>query len=380
MSKEITLKLTPRKIYIKSDKKICTLCGKVTKRFCKIFSKPGKKKCLKEKILISTGIDILESDNLSDILCQNCERFIMSIMKFRNDCLKTQYSLSSSCSVKRVISPEKDSLSMQNNYVKSSSKKLNFHESSQVISPNKNTITIDIKPFSPLEKSFPSFVNEKCVSVQHFPTSTPRLIAPKVDKTINFNNNDNSDPLDNSQPSSNKSNDTSILFDILTKEQIKSLQISINTKLSSTIAETIYSIPSVMNDIKNLMNNNIENSCTKLCSKINGSVLGNTNYTSLSECNIENIWNEFVCNFPYLVEILKIFCRDYNNTTINHNHKIKLSFIYAILLNTRWSKLSQFQRINTVLMIESGCSKKVYIIFIQLVLVHLLINFSSFPN
>ena len=73
MNKEntITLKITPRKIYNKNpDQRLRRLCGKESGRFSKIFSKPGKSKCLQHQIFLTTGINILETGNLSDIICR----------------------------------------------------------------------------------------------------------------------------------------------------------------------------------------------------------------------------------------------------------------------------------------------------------------------
>ena len=45
---------------------------------------------------------------------------------------------------------------------------------------------------------------------------------------------------------------------------------------------------------------------------------------------------------------------------MKQNVMLKLnSVLYIVLLNARWSHLSLFQRINSVLMIESGSSKTV---------------------
>ena len=63
MNKEntVTLKITPRKIYNKNpDQRLCRLCGKESRRFSKIFSKPGISKCLQHQIFLTTGINILE--------------------------------------------------------------------------------------------------------------------------------------------------------------------------------------------------------------------------------------------------------------------------------------------------------------------------------
>ena len=78
----------------------------------------------------------------------------------------------------------------------------------------------------------------------------------------------------------------------------------------------------------------------------------------MSQFSIGKLWNEFVSEFPFLVKTLKVIYKDYTDET-KHDVKVKLCFIYYVLLNTRWSHLSLFQRINSVLMIESGPSEKV---------------------
>ena len=370
MNKENTsiLKITPKKIYNKNpDQKICRLCGDEPSRCSKIFSKPGKNKNLHTKILQATGINILETDGLSDILCQTCERFVESASKFRYKCLQTQHKLSSVCSIKRIISPinRQPLQNIQNTVYKSSSKRSLFADPNNVSCPSSSTIIIDVNPFTPLKtNSSVSFVNEKFVSVQHFPTSTPRLIAPKIDvshpdkTTGNFHSNESrlSDELISSKLSNN-----------LSIEEAKILKTSIYSGQPSLIAETICKIPSlkisvknmVKNEIKNEIKNDIEDTCKRLCSNSNGSMLGKTSYTDMSMFNTDKIWNELCTNFPYLVDILKTICKANDDPEKHDVIKIKLSFIYSILLNMRWSKLSLAQRVNTVLMIESGSSKKV---------------------
>lgn len=358
-----TLKITPKKIYNKNpDQKICRLCGEEPSRCSKIFSKPGQNKKLHTKILQATGINILETDGLSDILCQTCERFLESASKFRSKCIQTQHKLSSVCSIKRVISPitREPLQNIKNTVYKSSSKKSLFVDPNNVSCPSSNTIIIDVNPFTPLKtNSNVSFVNEKFVSVQHFPTSTPRLIAPKIDasytdETTDFHT-DASQLSDETSTSNLFSNNLSI-------QEAKKLKTCIHSGQPFLIAETICKIPSVMMPIKNLVKKeiekDIENNCKRLCSKSDLSILGKTSYTDMSKFNTDEIWNEFYTNFPYLVDILKTVCKA-DDDPPKHDVKIKLSFIYSVLLNMRWSKLSLTQRVNTVLMIESGSSKKV---------------------
>ena len=78
----------------------------------------------------------------------------------------------------------------------------------------------------------------------------------------------------------------------------------------------------------------------------------------MSQVSIDKLWNEFVPELPFLVKTLKVICKDYTDET-KYDVRVKLCFIYSILLNGRWSHLSLFQIINSALMIESGSSKKV---------------------
>ena len=187
----VTLKITPRKIYNKNPDQ--RLCGKESRTFSKVFSKPGKGKCLQHQIFLTTGINILETDNLSDIICRNCERFIESAVTFRNECFKTQHTLSTSCSIKRVISPivKEHSTNVQNDCIKPIKKSLKFieHSNSDIFNHRDNTVIIDIKPFTPINmNSSVSFVNEKFVSVQHFPLSKPSLTTSTPELVSNFKN------------------------------------------------------------------------------------------------------------------------------------------------------------------------------------------------
>ena len=59
-----------------------------------------------------------------------------------------------------------------------------------------------------------------------------------------------------------------------------------------------------------------------------------------------------------MAKTLKVICKDYTDET-KHDVKVKICFIYSALLNPRWSHLSLFQRINSVLIIEIGSSEKV---------------------
>ena len=78
----------------------------------------------------------------------------------------------------------------------------------------------------------------------------------------------------------------------------------------------------------------------------------------MSQFSIDKLWDEFVSELLFLAKTLKVICKDYTDET-KHDVKVKICFIYSALLNPRWSHLSLFQRINSVLIIEIGSSEKV---------------------
>ena len=141
--------------------------------------------------------------------------------------------------------------------------------------------------------------------------------------------------------------------DYLSQKEMETLHSSIDSGSSLTVAETTCKNPSILKSVQNIIENGIEEKCKKLCSKTNGSILGYTNYQTMSQFSIDKPWDEFVSELPFLVKTLKVICKDYTD------ERVKLCFIYSILLNGRWSHLSLFQIINSALMIESGSSKKV---------------------
>jgi len=55
---------------------------------------------------------------------------------------------------------------------------------------------------------------------------------------------------------------------------------------------------------------------------------------------------------------------------------VKYSFLYSILMNERWHELNLVKRVNTVLIIEGGCTKKVSNIIHKLVCLFLCVLYS----
>ena len=48
--------------------------------------------------------------------------------------------------------------------------------------------------------------------------------------------------------------------------------------------------------------------------------------------------------------------------------QVKYSFLYLILMNERWHELNLVKRVNTILIIEGGCTKKVSNIMYKLMI------------
>lgn len=69
-----------------------------------------------------------------------------------------------------------------------------------------------------------------------------------------------------------------------------------------------------------------------------------------------NLWSEVTQYNPFLIDILTPVA---GRKHIEQDLQIKLCFIYSILMQHRWHELFLMQRINTVLVIEGGCSKQV---------------------
>ena len=77
------LELTPRKNYNNNTDTItiCRLCVQEAKKKYGIFSKSGLEKQLAVNIHICTGITLLKTNNMSDVICRKCERFLDAMIQ-----------------------------------------------------------------------------------------------------------------------------------------------------------------------------------------------------------------------------------------------------------------------------------------------------------
>ena len=108
-----------------------------------------------------------------------------------------------------------------------------------------------------------------------------------------------------------------------------------------------------------------------------GSVLYGNNYDSLKDFSFDNIWGEFTANFPFLVELMNAIAGNDSSCIEDTNRelRVKYSFLYSILMSERWHELSLVKRVNTVLVIEGGCTKQVLKYFILLMTLMLVTPF-----
>lgn len=107
---------------------------------------------------------------------------------------------------------------------------------------------------------------------------------------------------------------------------------------------------------------NIEISCKNMCKRNGeGSMLLNNSYQALAEFSADNLWAELVEKHSTLVDVFNAVS---GNSCVAKdtpkNVQLKYTLIYSILMNIRWHELSLFQRLNSVTLIEGGCSKEVY--------------------
>ena len=145
--------------------------------------------------------------------------------------------------------------------------------------------------------------------------------------------------------------------DIITEND----KINIIKALDTNEVNMIATIPTIQLAAKQLILKEVDKSCKSLCKRNeNSSMLLDNSYKGLAEFSFDLLWTELLGNHRFLVDLL--------NSVSGKNHKAcdtpkdlqtKYCFIYSVLMNARWHELSLVQRVNTVLIIEGGCSKQV---------------------
>ena len=102
--------------------------------------------------------------------------------------------------------------------------------------------------------------------------------------------------------------------------------------------------------------------CAKLCKRSGGSALYGNDYNSLNEFRFDKIWEELKGNLPFLADLMNAVAGEEKSVEdTRQDLHVRYSFLYSILMSERWHELNIGKRVNTVLVIEGGCSKQVNI-------------------
>ena len=79
----------------------------------------------------------------------------------------------------------------------------------------------------------------------------------------------------------------------------------------------------------------------------------------MNNFDLNKVWVELKTSHPYLVEIMNAVSGKKSAAETKRELQVKYSFLYSILMNERWHELNLVKRVNSVLIIEGGCTKKV---------------------
>jgi len=253
---------------------------------------------------------------------------------FRETCKQAQSNFQEHSSVKRCpeISPSSRPHVKQARTEKvTAAKKLFSSTSDTSSSSSQSEVTIN------------SSADSKFISVHYIP-----IIAPKPS---------------HSRPEAGQSFKSEMTILFLSDSQQQKIVRAANTKQASAVAHIIKEhCPNVLSEIKKAIVNDINSSCQSLCKRTNGTYLYGSRsiYTNMSEFQFQKIWDEVKTTNPFLIDVLNaVSGGKCSPDETKSDLQIKYSFIYSILMSVRWHELTLVQRVNTVLMIEGGCTKQV---------------------
>ncbi|CAB4026192.1 RNA-directed DNA polymerase from transposon BS, partial [Paramuricea clavata] len=316
---------TPRKVYLKQKHKgCCRLCGCETesRRMTNVLSVAAVQKFLVKIISESCGIFIQRSDGLPTAVCNKCITFVKKIHVFIGKCQQAQTDLKEQVTVKRypVQSPnisnkkpaKRQSMSQDDESI----------EEPEMDVPGPSTIHLDI--------------------AQSTTTST-RSVRSRLD----FSSTANSTVI----PSST----------LITARQIEKITAAARTEDASVLAYIIMKYcPNVVREVKRKITDDINASCKNLCLRNKGSILHAGRQDScgmMINFSFEKLWEEMETNIPFVMEILNAIT-GVEGGKAKQDLRVKYGFLYSILMNVRWHELSLIQRLNTLCLIEGGCSKQ----------------------
>ena len=80
----------------------------------------------------------------------------------------------------------------------------------------------------------------------------------------------------------------------------------------------------------------------------------------MNNFDLNKVWVELKTSHPYLVEIMNaVSGKEKSAAETKCELQVNYSFLYSILMKERWHELNLVKRVNSVLIIEGGCTKKV---------------------
>lgn len=208
-------------------------------------------------------------------------------------------------------------------------------------------------------------------------TSRKSLVFPPLKENQDSNVNLIQEETIPISPSSNqhKSNTPTNTL-LLNGNQLNFIKQAVETKVPSTLAHSISLVPTIFNSVKSIAADDVRRNSKYLCKFKGGSVLLATkDIKAMTEFNIDSIWSEMLAYQPFLISVFAAVAGSkLDSNDIPEEVRVKFCFVYAILMNIKWDKLSLLQRINTVAMIEGGGSKKVILGKIFELIVRALVN------
>ena len=236
-----------------------------------------------------------------------------------------QIQLKQQCSVKRCIAlspsckpPSKRSTSELRRFVESSSEQLNFGEApAQAIQRE------------PMKEANPSFLPLASVLQDETPSlpDASKLIDGDTEEFIR---------VANTQPA--------VIADVIKQRS-----------------------PSVIAALKLTIKDEIAAACQTLCRRSDGSVLysNRNSFETLKEFDFDRVWTEMKSIVPFFIEIMNaVSGKNLGMENTELDVRVKFCFLYSVLMNERWHELSLLKRVNTILIIEGGCTKKVCTVFV----------------
>ena len=121
--------------------------------------------------------------------------------------------------------------------------------------------------------------------------------------------------------------------------------------------------------LKLAIKDEITTACQALCRRSDGSVLfsNRNSFETLRDFDFDRVWTEMKTNVPFFMEIMNaVSGKNLGMENTELDVRVKFYFLYSVLMYERWHELSLLKRVNTILIIEGRCTKKVCTVFVYL--------------